>query len=797
MKSSRKTLFLLGSALLVTLSLAIVILANRDSSKPATANPQHATELAIGNVPNSQLDPSPAIRIETPEDEQVSSDKRAATGAIQVRARWEKDGTPAVGVAICAYVMSRPAPFLNTASGLTGFDGTCVLEGLEPGTVILRCDRCEGDHRLRLDAGAMEETEFLIPPGLTVLGYVRDENERGVHDADLCLYVSEDGEHFRHFTVVAKSHDDGSFELKSIPERNSMLGARARGMIPSRLTYLSGVPGSTITTLITITSHPGIIRGTVRAPSGKPVANATVQAGSIKPNSASSTNPQFTYQSVPTMMSKTSVDGSFQIDESPIGKVAVEVVASGYAPWKRDVDTKPGEVSVLDVNLEYGFSLIGQVSTPTGDAAAAALVSVGESRSIEELQSRADSDGRYEIRSIEPGNRLARAEARDVGYASSEIHGTEGEVVTWNATLKPKVGIMGVVVDDDDHAVTEAQVQVDGPTNSDSREKDFIGFEVTKDDGSFSCQGMVDGLYSVQITVPRGGLSIAATFVDIRPSTSNQSFRISSSRYCSAYLTGKVVDENGIPIANARISPIASDGHTRSREFLSESVSGGFEIGSLAPGEYRLRVLAPNYPFSTYGPFHVGAKEVLDVGTIQLEESGSLDVVVESEGKSIDEFQASCIREDSWIPAKQIKSESGVSFVDLSKGEWVVRIESDRHAPFVRRFQILPGEVKRFRADLLSGLPTCFVGTWTPLSTRSTEASARKLLRLVVLRESEDGSTILDERAFAVKQSITWKTNLPLGKYELSRDVDGQRETLVTFEVVEGKAGSPIQFAFN
>jgi len=93
------------------------------------------------------------------------------------------------------------------------------------------------------------------------------------------------------------------------------------------------------------TGNSGSIEGTVLDPSGKTVANATVEITNVVSGLARTTN--------------TAKDGTFRFTNVPFNPYHLSVNATGFAPASQDVEVRSFVAAKVDISLT-----IGTASTP-------------------------------------------------------------------------------------------------------------------------------------------------------------------------------------------------------------------------------------------------------------------------------------------------------------------------------------------------------------------------------------------------------------------------------------------------
>ncbi|MBI4615666.1 MAG: carboxypeptidase regulatory-like domain-containing protein [Planctomycetes bacterium] len=270
----------------------------------------------------------------------------------------------------------------------------------------------EGDEYL---VGMAEEARFEIdlPRGVGIAGRILGPDGSGVEGATVSAREPAGGE-----LASALSREGGGFRIPAAPRVAGLfLFAEAPGLAPARTESLTGI-GDEGVEGVEIRLSPGVaVAGKVVGPQGEPVAAVRIVVdltghwlGEARPAG---------------MELATDAQGRFRAGPFPPGTVPLLFLHPDYRPSATSLEIPEGAPMrelPLEVRLEPGQALAGQVTDPGGSPVASALVVAEQTVAGAPEGPLASAwttfDGSFELRSLAPGPVRLRAMAP--GYAPSD-----------------------------------------------------------------------------------------------------------------------------------------------------------------------------------------------------------------------------------------------------------------------------------------------------------------------------------------------------------------------------------------
>lgn len=391
-------------------------------------------------------------------------------------------------------------------------------------------------------------------------------------------------------TVVTSA--TGEFELRvAAPEGRDVLfrlRVTATGVLPVELPETrDAAEEEDLGDLVLRRAEP--LAGRVRGPDGAPVAGALVRIRAFARTdgtAAGTARPQET---------TTGADGQFRFDAAAAEGNELFVLAAGFAP-ARVRNAKPGALPRA-ISLEPGLSLSGAVRRKDGRPAAKALVrwegNDAESRWVE-----TGEDGSFRLADLPKRRGTVVADGGEDGFAEAG-GATPGSAEPLVLSLAPPAILEGRTLD----ASTLKPVP-------------RVRLEVASGSGRFTARTGPDGRYRLRGLRP-GGATVRAEEPRHVPWTrrsvpiekgATRTLDVLLTR--GATLSGRVVDEDGRPVAGAGVSLLSSsesplDAAVRFRgeaSRLRTRPDGSFTATRLPPGEnQRLSVQHPEFERGTVG----------------------------------------------------------------------------------------------------------------------------------------------------------------------------------------------------
>ncbi len=580
------------------------------------------------------------------------------------------------------------------AHAVTGADGKYRLTSLRSGPVQLFMVQAEGfgtypeDFMALLRGGGSElilkpgpnEKSVSLGRGGTVRGRVLDQATGDPLEGARISLVTIAA--FFGGTRSGTSDTEGRFEITSVPMGGATLVAEKDGWVQPGLTPQTLVssamqavaggkredpgqgmavslsrPGEVVERTVEL-ARGGMLRGTVSAPGGGPVAGARVSVEfASTPGGFMRQIMAFVPLGEPRM---TGPDGAFEIPSPPAGqKVVLLARAQGFLDGRGEpFDTKAEDVEGLAVGLRQGAVLAGKVTAPGGKPLEGALVRYTPQEEGQDgartwrLRSarphRTGEDGTYRIENVETGRLVLQfGHPSFVSVSREGVEAVDGRTVEVSAELGAGGVVSGRVLGPDGKPFAGARIHPGraGPMPEGTDPYYRVPEDATTGaDGGFAVAGLPPGKYSVVAT--------ADGFADSEPVESETGGNPITLRMAAAYsIAGLVRTRQGVPLSNVRVRASRNLGEqTREEGSANTSREGRFDIRDLPQGTYEVRAEAgwgigssrPNLVPATVSGVPAGAQDLL----IEVEEGMRITgTVVRGDGTPVAE---------GWVGANRI-----------------------------------------------------------------------------------------------------------------------------------------------
>jgi protocatechuate 3,4-dioxygenase beta subunit len=319
------------------------------------------------------------------------------------------------------------------------------------------------------------------------------------------------------------------------------------------------------------------LSGRVVDESGKPVAGARVLV--IGSDSLAENEARVLVET------RTQADGSFSAPEASDGTRVLYVQAAGFVPLTHiQIERKPEE----RVILRTGGTIRGTIVDSAGKPVAGVIVTA------DEVAAESDAAGRYEITGVAPGSREVRAVWKEEFAARREnVRVKKGEAVDTPLKLVRAATVTGTVLEEGTRRpVPGARVSAFASAGAPfgRRRAERIGRADTR--GRYRVGGLASRPYTIEAA--RDGYltsSLQHVAAGIQSAGSaNLALRKAAS------VAGRTVDENGQPVAGARVRVTQELGLRRMMmRGPAAAVASFLNTGALTgpDGAFRLRNLTP------------------------------------------------------------------------------------------------------------------------------------------------------------------------------------------------------------
>ncbi len=737
---------IMGKKIVVGLGVAAIAagvawLGARRSPELKTENRAAATEAVALSTPVEKLAPTTSPlseRVQATALPDASPAPRDPYGSLDMEWTWA-DLTPAAGIGVGAVSKSEPQYYDHPFFGTTDEHGRITFDHLREGKILIYTSR-DGtgpERESTVTAGRCTSERFSIPNAEDVYGLVVDAAGLPVADADIRISPSyDDGG-----SVEAKSTQAGSYFVRAVPKRMSLF-ATAEGRGSSKLVSLRELDPEgkgEIELQIVLKGECSTVRGTVLDPEGKGVSGAWVTL-----------HPRWDRQersSWPAVWTPTGSDGSFHLGGMHAGAADIEVVAVGFASWMAALNLEADQTLDLVARLEPGFTIRGVARTTEGTPLEHVQVEQGPAGGSEDFRSWrhgrvawSNADGAYDLAHVPAGEVDLRAELRGEGSMmrdSTHRSGRSEEVVTWDPVMKEGMKIHGRIVDD-------AGKPLAGWTIGGMPEPGKTGQGVpnAKSDarGEFVLADCAEGTYTLHAYPPGTSVGQIARVTERGvPAGGNVVLTAPHGWDSEAWISGKVVDENGSPIHEGNVSA-----QNRESRFSSSvhtfAADGGFKVGPLPPGHYDVHVYPKDLPgIDVPVPEELAASEVRDVGTIRTRARGRCELrLTMSDGSPVD--TPFIVLQEGTL-GHPLEGKDGVLFrsEELYEGTYTLVVNGVRITTIETNIEIRAGETTSCSLSAKSG-------TLQDIRFTIPETELVPELLTVVVRKA-DGAKLLEEQA--------------------------------------------------
>ncbi|HSO23723.1 MAG TPA: carboxypeptidase-like regulatory domain-containing protein [Chondromyces sp.] len=515
------------------------------------------------------LVPEAPLKVELPPDGEVEV-AMAAERILQGLVLDARSDTPVEGATV-RLIFSREMGVRGSASqgrsmmtagdSTTDAAGLFVVDGLWPGEfeMYVRADGLRNLHQVvRLATTDSEPIVVRLQPGHELRGRV--ESAAGEPAPGIRIVAAPASQSFDSGSseyAVTQSDADGRFLFDSLGPGTQSVTARSDDGRTARATAEAGQPEDVVLRF----ARGGVIRGTVYGPDGTPVAGARIMAG----NRAAQQSAR----------DDTAADGRFELEDAAPGSWVVRASAEGLVPAKEEIEMPEGETVTVDLRLERGAAVVGEVRGLRASELQSCQVRVDGGGSA-----RPSADGAFRIDGVPSGERevvvmeMSSRRSRSAGVVVPEAGESDYVVVDFASgltvggrVLRGGTGVPGLTV-----SVYGVADTVSGET-------------ATGPDGGWRVEGLEPGEYQVW-AASRSGEVLARDHVLLETDAELDLHVRSGS------IVGRVLEaETGRPVEGASVTVIGSALPVIERTARSNA-TGAFEVLDLGDGDYQVRAEA-------------------------------------------------------------------------------------------------------------------------------------------------------------------------------------------------------------
>ncbi len=571
---------------------------------------QQRTSAVLAQDASELIERAPAVA--------VRPDATETTGGIKVLITYARDGRPAGGEPFRLLLLGHPAGD-RRRDAITDTDGSFALDSILPGGVAVIAAHGADDSK-PVVAGETTHFDLQIPVGFCARGQVLDPGGKPVPHAR--LWLSEFFNYHNGF-IVAEAGDDGSFEVKDIPQAR-YLGAIARNFAPSHLHYLpdhqpSDQPYADAELTLNLNGPGGQLDVELTGPNGDPVAAAFIRVTGARPTPLQIERHRFLH-SIPTFDTRSDERGHATIEGLPLGLAQVKVWAPGMAITSSSQSIEGDVISILRIALEQEGVVTGQVLTAANLPASGSTVALAGEFDLTMPRVEADAEGRYELRSLPVGSVQLRAGSEAIGRTEIQVVLRPGVPYEWNPVLESGRILEGRVLDEREMPLlgwwVEARILA---------EQNPFAQDRTDEEGRFRIVNAKPEELEMRLYRDPGTEKFATQRRLVAPTENEFVFRVRSSELAEATLLGKATDTAGTAIADASVY-VRPESEDRTLCWKTDA-DGSFKIEHLSPGKYDVSLSSPSLSGRHLGVIEVG-QDVVDLGICVLEPPGRVRITV-------------------------------------------------------------------------------------------------------------------------------------------------------------------------
>ena len=652
----------------------------------SVATDEHAT--------TAQSTASPSARVALGEPPARASATSLIVPSLIVTVKWERDGTPAVGLPITVTPWAGE-PFPIARGGTTDDAGSARFEDLAPGSHLVDTSR-DANESVEIVAGTTKTVELVIPTGVDVDCRVTDE---GVPVAGAEVWLSDYGNDSSG-TTVGRTDARGHLFLRDLPSQGHRLAAFADGHAPSWQVPFHGHAGDHIEIELALHGTGAGLDGSVVDARGAAVPGAEVLLGRESPGNVQLADGS-SFTDSPAVRLRADERGRFVARGLKPQDLSVQARAPGLAPGHALVELVAGEVRSYSITLAPEARVLGVVRDGDGGPLADVDVTGGAQYfDFDGRQARTRADGSFVLGGLGSGECLLGASSDTHGHARTSLVIASGEEAHWDPVLVAGGEVAGVVLDERDAPLVVWQVTAIAPGEPGL----WLREDYTDADGRFRLVNCPTQRFALAVRAPEERFGVPVAVVDdFELGQDDLVITIRDADHPTAFLTGRVAAADGRVLVQPLV--VYDSGFAGTSLGVTPDAEGRFRIGPLRPAVYALVAQAAEMGELRVPAFELAAREEKNVGELVLEPPGTIHVrlnVAEGaaplEGIHTDLFWDSKLSRE--LVGRLVYSGLDGTSAKLGRGRYRLHTRSSKWHTSDQEVEVVPGTISEVELAL-------------------------------------------------------------------------------------------------
>lgn len=507
----------------------------------------------------------------------------AAPATIEGTVR-DAAGTPIAGAEI-RFKLSGTTHFEDEVPTVqSDGDGHFVIPDVRPGErwTLRISQRGFAPEEIYATAPTGEPLQVVLTPGGRLSGRIVDVN--GTAIAGIRCGVSDSPGNWRRSEwggARARTNARGRFVLADLAPGHHRLRAYCKGYQVAELAGVEVEAGGARDGLVFVLEAERVVRGRLTDPGGTGLEGATIALA-----------PDGTGRS--SSCGKTDGEGRFRCEVTALGSSTV-TATHGYRRAAEKVDVQEGSTRV-DLVLEAGFSVSGEVVGPRGEALAGASVKLWRQVAPSRYRTsggapvETSGDGAFRFEPVSAGVYVVEAGKRGFVAQRGAAVEVDGDMDGLEIRLELGTTLRGRIrgLAQEELAQVDVKAHVTGPPLTEQLKFGFL--EAVRsgqvdDEGAYTLEDLGPGTWNVTALLGRGGGREASGTVTIEAGAAEAELDLEFRT--GGTLSGLVL-KNGAPLAGAEVGALRWLPQSSARTMTDQE--GRFRLEHLPAGTYWVMV---------------------------------------------------------------------------------------------------------------------------------------------------------------------------------------------------------------